>query len=124
MQFYGATQDLCFQVYGRKARQLYPWELVEEDHADAASSKAMGLNSMRGTVNWDAASINSVDTTFSEVLALTPRNPRIFEDEIAVEDEYVLNVQRARYIRTWIVGNCIGIAFVIILLAVPNLSHK
>jgi len=119
MQFYGATQNLCFQVYGRRARQIYPWELVEDD-GDAASSKAMGLNSMRGTINWDAESIHSVDTTYSEVLTLTPRYPRIFEDEMAVEDQYVLNVQRARYIRTWIMGNLIGIIFVIIFLSVPN----
>jgi hypothetical protein len=126
MQFYGATQNLCFQVYGRKARQLYPWELegVEPAENSALSSKGVGLRSMRGSVNWDTTSIHSEDTSFSDVLTLNPfRKTRIFEDEESVEDQYILNVQRAKYIRTWIVGNGVGLIFVIIFLAVPNLPR-
>jgi len=125
MQFYSATQDLCFQVYGRGARQLYPWDL--EDPAHASSEKDLESGKDAGSDSFDWETINS-DTNLSSPASATfmvrsPRKSKVFEDEVPIEDEYVKKVQRARYIRTWVVASTIACIFITIFLAVPNLPR-
>ena len=46
---------------------------------------------------------------------------KIFEEEVPIEVEYVKNVQRARYIRTWIVASVVAAVVIAAFLEVPNL---
>ena len=155
MQFYSATQDLCFQVYGRSARQLYQWDLETPDedvtrreqptNSDKESSIVPGSPRM-GTVTseqrdgtagslstwtpeWEVTS--AADTEASIVASVGDLNvtrlegirlgrSKIFEKEIPIEDPYVRKVQRARYVRVWVVATAIALVFIVIFLAVPN----
>jgi hypothetical protein len=47
----------------------------------------------------------------------------VFEKEVPIEDEYVKKVQRARYVRTWVVATIIACIFVAVFLGVPNLPR-
>jgi hypothetical protein len=51
------------------------------------------------------------------------RKSKVFEEEVPIEDEYVKKVQRARYIRTWIVATTIAAIFIAVFLGVPNLPR-
>jgi hypothetical protein len=115
MQFYSATQDLCFQVYGRRARQLYPWDL---ESTTTESEK-------KTSYQFDPEIISTTeDTPRSSLMSMRSfRKSKIFEDELPIEDEYVKNVQRARYIRVWVVATIIAVIVVVVFLAVPNLPY-
>ena len=115
MQFYSATQDLCFQVYGRGARQLYPWDL-EDDTSLEKDVESGGKES--SDFEFDALS-----DTATAVSRRKLRKSKIFEDEIPIEDEYVKRVQRARYIRTWVVATVVACIFIAVFLGVPNLPR-
>jgi hypothetical protein len=116
MQFYSATQDLCFQVYGRHARQLYPWDL--EAISTNASSAEKDLETQNGSQDFDFESVDGASRGGGMRIF---RKSRIFEEEIPIEDEYVKKVQKARYIRTWVVASTVAAIFITIFLAVPNL---
>jgi len=120
MQFYSATQDLCFQVYGRRARQLYPWDLEGPYHLsteeDLENRKADSLNAI------DFENMSTADSTSSPSFR-SLRTSKIFEDEVPIEDQYVKNVQRARYIRTWVVASMVAAAVIAVFLGVPNLPR-
>lgn len=124
MQFYSATQDLCFQVYGRRARQLYPWDLEDPDHPSSEKSLENGKNSSLDSFDFDdmstADSASPSTATFS---IRTIRRSKIFEEEVPIEDEYVKNVQRARYIRTWIVASAVAAVVIAVFLGVPDLPR-
>jgi hypothetical protein len=125
MQFYSATQDLCFQVYGRHARQLYPWDLEDPSHPSTEKDLESGKDSLSDVFDFDTSSTTDSTTpptspTFS---IRTTRKSKIFEDEVPIEDEYVKNVQRARYIRTWVVATTVACIVVAMFLGVPNLPR-
>jgi len=121
MQFYSATQDLCFQVYGRKARQLYPWDLEDPDNTSTEKDlESGGRESTSDTFEWDSVSDKTGPSTMSR---RSLKKSKIFEDEVPIEDEYVRNVQRARYIRTWVVATVIACVVVAVFLGVPNLPY-
>jgi hypothetical protein len=127
MQFYSATQDLCFQVYGRSARQLYPWDLEDPAHASTEKDLESGKDSSSDSLDWEtvASDTNSSPTSATFMLP-SPRSHRkskVFEEEVPIEDEYVKKVQRARYIRTWIVATTIAAIFIAVFLGVPNLPR-
>ncbi|BFZ58321.1 hypothetical protein PYCC9005_005383 [Savitreella phatthalungensis] len=109
MQFYSATLDLCFQVYGRTARQLYPWELLEDDksyHLDTAS------------VDFGNSNIGGIN--FKEIKrTLLPRS-KVFEKEKVIEDPAVKAIQRRRWAQTYIVATTVAACVIAIFLAVPN----
>jgi len=122
MQFYSATQDLCFQVYGRRARQLYPWDL-ESPHSTDSEMEAHPRKDSSEAFDLDiiSAADNSLGSPRSATFSLRPtRKSRIFEEEIPIEDEYVKKVQRARYIRTWVLATTIAVILIAVFLAVPN----
>lgn len=117
MQFYSATQDLCFQVYGRQARQLYPWDIEDSAHRSSEDD----LESGKESFDFDFDSIS--DKPPPSLRTISTRKSKIFEDEVPIEDEYVKNVQKARYIRTWVVATSIACCFIAIFLGVPNLPR-
>ena len=125
MQFYSATQDLCFQVYGRSARQLYPWDLEEPTHASSEKDLESGKDTSSDSFDWGTINSDSnlVSPTSATFMVRSPRKSRVFEKEIPIEDEYVKKVQRARYVRTWVVATTIACIFVAIFLGVPNLPR-
>jgi hypothetical protein len=51
------------------------------------------------------------------------RKSKIFEIEVPVEDEYVKKVQRARYLRTWVVATAVAAMIIAVFLGVPNLPR-
>ena len=109
MQFYSATKDLCFQVYGRAARQLYPWELIQDD-------KSFNLE----TADIDFGSNNIGGINFRSIKqTLLPRS-KIFEKEKVIEDPAIKAIQRRRWLETYIVAGIIAAITVAIFLAVPN----
>jgi hypothetical protein len=116
MQFYSATQDLCFQVYGRHARQLYPWDLEAISTNPTTAEK--DLETQNGSHDFDFESVDGMSRAGRMRIS---RKSRIFEKEIPIEDEYVKKVQKARYIRTWVVATTFAAIFIAIFLAVPNL---
>ena len=127
MQFYSATQDLCFQVYGRHARQLYPWDL--EDSADGSDKRDIecGKDNISDSFDWETITSETISSPTSATFFVkpnrSPRKSKIFEEEVPIEDEYVSKVQRARYIRTWVVASTIAAIFIAIFLGVPNLPR-
>jgi hypothetical protein len=122
MQFYSATQDLCFQVYGRGARQLYPWDL--EDPNGASSEKDVECGRKESSdFEFDALSDTATAVSRSGSSRMKFHKSKIFEDEIPIEDEYVKKVQKARYIRTWVVGTVVACVIIAIFLGVPTLPH-
>ena len=122
MQFYSATQDLCFQVYGREARQLYPWDL--EDSNDDSSEKDVECGGKESSdLEFDAFSDTATAVSRSGSSRTKLRKSKIFEDEIPIEDEYVKSVQKARYIRTWVVATVVACIFIAVFLGVPNLPR-
>jgi hypothetical protein len=127
MQFYSATQDLCFQVYGRGARQLYPWDIEDPEHPSTEKDlESPSKDSFSDRFDFDtsstadSATLSPMSPTFS---TRTLRRSKVFEDEVPIEDEYVKNVQRARYIRTWVVATTIACIVVAVFLGVPNLPR-
>jgi len=126
MQFYSATQDLCFQVYGRRARQLYPWDLEDPDHVSTEKDLENRNTDILNAIDFEnmstAESASSSDTTANYSFR-SLRTGKIFEDEVPIEDQYVKNVQRARYIRTWVVASVVAAAVIAIFLGVPNLPR-
>lgn len=122
MQFYSATQDLCFQVYGRGARQLYPWDLEDPNGASAEKDVECGRKES-SDFEFDALSDTATAVSRSGSSRMKFRKSKIFEDEIPIEDEYVKKVQKARYIRTWVVGTVVACVIIAIFLGVPTLPH-
>ena len=123
MQFYSATQDLCFQVYGRRARQLYPWDLEDQENPSTEKDPKNGKNK---SLDWFAfENMSAADSPPSPSTATfsirSTRKSKIFEDEVPIEDQYVKNVQRARYIRTWVVASLVASIIIAVFLGVPNL---
>ena len=109
MQFYSATKDLCFQVYGRAARQLYPWELIQDD-------KSFNLE----TADIDFGEGNVGGINFKNIKqALLPKS-KIFEKEKVIEDPAIKAIQRKRWLETYIVATTIAAITIAIFLAVPN----
>lgn len=97
MQFYSATKDLCFQVYGRAARQLYPWELIQDD-------KSFNL----GTADIDFGANNIGGVNFKDIKrSLLPRS-KIFEKEKVIEDPVVKAIQRKRWLETYLVATTVA----------------
>jgi hypothetical protein len=124
MQFYSAIQDLCFQVYGRQARQLYPWDLEDPDLSSSEKDFENGKNSSLDSFDFDSMSTaNSASPSTATFSIRTMRRSKIFEEEVPIEDEYVKNVQRARYIRTWIVASAVAGGVIAVFLGVPNLPR-
>jgi len=124
MQFYSATQDLCFQVYGRKARQLYPWDLEDPDHTSNEKDLESGKDSSSDSFEWETITSDTNSSPTSAIFAArSPRKSKVFEEEVPIEDEYVKKVQRARYIRVWVVATVVAAMFVAVFLGVPNLPH-
>jgi hypothetical protein len=124
MQFYSATQDLCFQVYGRNARQLYPWDLEDPEHPSSEEDLESGKDSSSDSFDWETiVSETNSNPTSERFLLKKPRKSKVFEDEVPIEDEYVKRVQRARYVRTWVVATTIAAVFIAIFLGVPNLPR-
>ena len=122
---YSATQDLCFQVYGRGARQLYPWDLEDPYRPSLEKDLEGGKNESLDSFDFDnmstAESALSPSSTAFSIRSM--RRSKIFEDEVPIEDEYVRNVQRARYIRTWVVASTIAAIVIGVFLGVPNLPR-
>lgn len=110
MQFYSATKDLCFQVYGRAARQLYPWELSSDD-------KSFNL----GTADIDFGDSNNIGgINFKDIKrSLLPRS-KIFEKEKVIEDPAIKAIQRKRWLETYIVATTVAAIVIAVCLAVPN----
>lgn len=109
MQFYSAMLDLCFQVYGRTARQLYPWELMQDD-------KSFNL----ATADADFGGDNIGGINFKTIKqSLLPKS-KVFEKEKIIEDPVVKAIQRRRWIQTYIVATTVAACVVAIFLAVPN----
>ena len=125
MQFYSATQDLCFQVYGRSARQLYPWDLEDPAHVSSEKDLESGKDTSSDSFDWETinSDTNLVSPTSSTFKVRSPRKSKVFEKEVPIEDEYVKKVQRARYVRTWVVATTIACIFVAVFLGVPNLPR-
>jgi hypothetical protein len=134
MQFYSATQDLCFQVYGRSARQLYPWDIEDPSHLSSEKDLEAGANSsadnFSDAIDWDAMTAVTADSktpvsspTSARFTSRNPRKSKIFEEEVPIEDEYVKKVQRARYVRTWVVATAVAAIFIALFLGVPNLPR-
>lgn len=97
MQFYSATKDLCFQVYGRAARQLYPWELLQDD-------KPFDL----GTADIDFGAETVGGYNFEDIKrSLLPRS-KVFEKEKVIEDPVVKAIQRKRWLETYIVATTVA----------------
>lgn len=133
MQFYSATQDLCFQVYGRRARQLYPWD-IEEQNTTASSRRASSSTEdkdlelgakidQNSEFDFDSLSEYPLSISAGSSRSRMTRKSKVFEDEVPIEDEYVKIVQRARYIRVWVVATVLACAFVAVFLGVPNLPR-
>src|SRR5579859_5064912 len=126
MQFYSATQGLCFQVYGRRVRQLYPWDLEDPDHP--STEKDLENRNNNSLESFDFDNMSTADSVLSPSTAnfsvREMRRSKVFEDEVPIEDQYVKNVQRARYIRTWIVASVVAAIVIVIFLGVPNLPRR
>lgn len=109
MQFYSATKDLCFQVYGRAARQLYPWELIQDD-------KSFNLE----TADIDFGENNIGGINFKNIRQTLLPKSKIFEKEKVIEDPTIKAIQRKRWLETYIVATTIAAIVIAIFLAVPN----
>ena len=109
MQFYSATKDLCFQVYGRTARQLYPWELMQDDKS---------FNLATADVDFGESNIGGIN--FRDIKRGLLPKPKIFEKEKVIEDPTVKAIQRRRWLETYIVATTIAAIVIAIFLAVPN----
>lgn len=98
MQFYSAMKDLCFQVYGRAARQLYPWELLEDD-------KSFNL----GTADIDFGDSSTIGgINFKNIKqSLLPRS-KVFEREKVIEDPAIKAIQRRRWLETYLVATTVA----------------
>ncbi|CCG84482.1 protein of unknown function [Taphrina deformans PYCC 5710] len=110
MQFYSATKDLCFQVYGRAARQLYPWELLSDD-------KSFNL----GTADIDFGDTNTIGGINYKSIkqSLLPKS-KVFEKEKVIEDPAIKAIQRKRWLETYIVATTVAACVIAACLAVPN----
>ena len=117
-RYSGST--VCFQVYGRWARQLYPWDFEDPDHLSLEKSLENGKN--RGLDSFNFNNMAIADSASPSTSAFSIRTmSEIFEEEGPIEVEYVKNVQRARYIRTWIVASVVAAVVIAAFLEVPNL---
>ncbi|ORY77388.1 hypothetical protein BCR37DRAFT_382902 [Protomyces lactucae-debilis] len=108
MQFYSALLDLCFQVYGRTARQLYPWELMQDDKSFNLATADADFGDNMGGINF---------RTIKQ--GLLPKS-KVFEKEKVIEDPIVKAIQRRRWIQTYIVATTVAACVIAIFLAVPN----
>ena len=124
MQFYSATQDLCFQVYGRRDRQLCPWDLEDPNHPSSDKNLENEKNRSLDSFDFDNMSTRDSASPSTATFSIrTMRRSKIFEEEVPIEDEYVKNVQRARYLRTWIVASVVAAVVIAVFLGVPNLPR-
>lgn len=110
MQFYSATKDLCFQVYGRAARQLYPWELLADDKSFNISTADIDFGDSSNGSGIDMRDVKK---------SLLPRS-KIFEKEKVIEDPTIKAIQRRRWLETYIVATTVAACVIAICLAVPN----
>jgi hypothetical protein len=113
---------------------LYPWDLEDPAHPSSEKDLEAGVNSSADNFSdvndWDTMTALTADSktpvgspTSAKFTIRNPRKSKIFEEEVPIEDEYVKNVQKARYIRTWVVATAVAAAFVAIFLGVPNLPR-
>jgi hypothetical protein len=111
---------------------LYPWDLEDLAHPSSEKDLESGTTSSADNscepFNWDSVSADKPSTfpgspTNSKPNIRKTRKSKIFEIEVPVEDEYVKKVQRARYLRTWVVATAVAAMFIAVFLGVPNLPR-
>ncbi|KAB5594185.1 Regulator of G protein signaling domain containing protein [Ceratobasidium theobromae] len=150
MQIYSAWRGFCSQVFGRSARQLHAWELV--DPADAGVSfdvpsppppvaKPRGvLDMVAGTNRYDVAPFLSLASTDSDTIEMGPvgisasrdeprissaedahpGRPPVYGPERVVDDPRVRAYHRAVLRDMLWVGFAWGVAWTAIIVGVPG----
>ncbi len=111
MQFYSATQRICFQVYSRRVRQIFRWDLIDPMlQMDVFSSS----NDDDGDVS------RLIGHMRGRVSTPPPSKSKVFENEIPIEDEYILRRQKRTYLKVLVVGTTIALVIIAVMLSVPN----